>query len=117
MRTKLTQQEKIVTLMIKRKNTQEWFIPPDFMAQSLGDLFVGYEASARFSELAKQNPYMIESKHDGKYTKRRIRWEAMADWLYLLPKDLRHLFHKYNLTKGIERPQQADQMTILPWGQ
>ncbi len=54
-----------------------WFYPPDFMEESLRNLFVGYEASARFSELAKEYPDLIESRRRGKYFERRLKFENM----------------------------------------
>lgn len=70
-----TQQEKIVSLMIRRRGQQEWFLPQDFMKPELNHLFVGYEASARLSELAKEYPFIIESRREGKYMARRFRFE------------------------------------------
>jgi len=49
-----------------------WWLPQDFMRPELGELFVGYEASARLSELAKLYPEKIESKRQGKYMARRL---------------------------------------------
>lgn len=54
------------------------------------ELFVGYEASARLSELAHDYPAMIESRNDGKQKVRRIKTSAVEVWLPLLPKYLRY---------------------------
>lgn len=105
---KFSQHQKILIRMCRLKGEQEWFRPYDFTPPRvpLNDVaFVGYEAGARFAELGKRYPDMIESVHDGKYKKRRIRWEAMDEWLWNIPKDLRFIFHRYGLTKGRERPQ------------
>src|SRR3990167_8608144 len=99
----LSQVQKIVSLMCKRKDSQEWFIPSDFMDPQLDYLFVGYEASARFSELAKKYPDMVQSMPAGKYTKRRIRWETVDQWFSGLPKDLRHAFHRSGVTKEVKQ--------------
>lgn len=63
--------------MLRSRNVKSWFYPFDFMQSSLGPLFVGYEASARLSELARQYPDVVESERDGKYLKRRINLEAL----------------------------------------
>ncbi len=83
--------------MLERKERQEWFYPPDFMASNLGDLFVGYEASARLSELAKEYPDMIESRPREKYKERRIRYEAINAWWEKLTPEIRDLFIAQNI--------------------
>lgn len=67
----MTQKQKILTLI--SKDPSAWYYPVDFMSMSLGKLFVGYEASARLSELASDFPEHIESERDGKFIKRRVR--------------------------------------------
>lgn len=103
----LTQHQKILFRMAHRKDLQEWFLPMDFMQPEMGDTFVGYEASARLSELATDYPEMIESRPQGKYKKRRVRWESIDQWLYLLPSDLRYIYHRAGLTAGIPKPAPA----------
>lgn len=98
----LSQQQKILTLMCRNPD-KDWWFPYDFMDDKLGDLFVGYEASARLSELAKNYPDMVESEHADKYIKRRLRMDELAKWLHMLPKDLRYVFHRAGLTKGIPK--------------
>jgi len=77
--TELTQHEKIIKIMVNNKD-HIWWLPQDFMQPNLGDYFVGYEASARMSELANKYPKMIESKRDGKYIKRRFRFDAINEF-------------------------------------
>lgn len=101
----LTQHQKILMTMC-RANQKDWFLPADFMDPHLDGLFVGYEASARLSELATEYPDMIESQRDGKYIKRRLRMETMNTWLPLLAKDLRYIFHRNGLTAGYKKHQQ-----------
>lgn len=97
------QHEKIITLMCKLMYQKTWFLPQDFMQPSLGDLFVGYEAGARISELGSSYPELIESKPDGKYKTRRLRTENMEAALPTLPKNLRDIVeHYYRTTKRIE---------------
>lgn len=74
----MTQTEKILTYMLRMLKSKEWFYPPDFMQPEMDfedPYFVGYEASARLSDLARQYPDLIESRRRGKYTERRIRLE------------------------------------------
>lgn len=85
----MTQEEKIIREML-RQPQKEWFYPPDFMRG--GDLFVGYEASARLSGLAKKYPRMIESRRNGKYTERRICYEAVGVWWEDIPEGLQAAF-------------------------
>lgn len=68
----LTQHEKILKTM--RTDPDRWWLPVDFMQSHLGELFVGYEASARLSELAKMGE--VDSKRAGKYMARRIKQQA-----------------------------------------
>jgi len=87
-----TQQGTIVTIMSQEKRTKKWFYPYDFADVSR----VGYEASARFSELGRDYPDMIESMRDGKYIKRRIRWETIADWFPILDDDMKRILREHN---------------------
>lgn len=65
----LTQHEKILKHMAT--DPERWWLPQDFMDGSLGKLFVGYEASARLSELAKLGK--LESRRAGKFMARRLK--------------------------------------------
>lgn len=65
--------------MIKNHKTQQWFYPPDFMQPAMSFTsahYVGYEASARLSELAAEYPDLFESRRRGKYVERRLRLEV-----------------------------------------
>lgn len=99
---KMTSHQKCVAIMAHNKK-QEWFFAKDIINLGTGDWYVGYEASARMSELAKKFPDMIESMNEGKYTKRRIRWETMDLWFEDLPKEYRQIFHKAGLTRELRR--------------
>jgi hypothetical protein len=83
-----TQYDKILVRMIRLKGQQEWFFPYDFMQNGMGDLFVGYEASARLSELSREYPLLIESVREGKYKKHRFKFENVATGIKSLPQDL-----------------------------
>lgn len=93
----MRQAEKIVTIMAmnRRSTSKVWFVPSDFMKQDLGELFVGYEASARFSELARQYPAMFTSTKLGKFLARKINWGTIDDWIDDIPVDLRNIVEKY----------------------
>ena len=64
----------------------KWWYPYEFMRG--GPYFVGYEASARLSELAKDYPEMIETKQEGRYRLCRIKTEDVDTWLPRLPRYL-----------------------------
>lgn len=102
----MNQHQKILMTMARKKD-QTWFMPHDFMKPGLGELFVGYEASARLSELAKKYPEMIESKRTGKQIARRVKLEDIAGWIDTLPKDLRYVFHRTGNTAELRRRQET----------
>lgn len=60
----MDQYQKIIKRMAKRQAAEgkEWFLPSDFVMNEDNSVYVGYEASARFSELADRYPYLIESR-------------------------------------------------------
>ncbi len=103
MNNELTQHQKILTLMCRHR-AQEWWLPHHFMTNNLGTLFVGYEASARMSELGKSYPEMIQTLPEGKYKKRRIRFESIHQWLPLLPSDLQAVFNQ-EVAEAIAPPE------------
>lgn len=88
----LTQHQKIVATMCKNSQ-KEWWLPQDFMQP--GEFFVGYEASARLSELQSENPEMFESVRSGKYMKRRICFETGKEWYSDVSADLKLMIVKY----------------------
>lgn len=64
-----SQHQKILNVM--KTDPTRWWLPQDFMRPELGDNFVGYEASARLSELAKEGK--LDSQRQGKYMARRLK--------------------------------------------
>jgi len=80
-----TQQQKIIFKMLHGPKGK-WWLPQEFMESDR--YFVGYEASARLSELAKEYPEMIETRQDGKQHARRIKTEDVDLWLPRLPRYL-----------------------------
>lgn len=90
----LTQHQKIVAIMCRDKS-KRWWKSHEVMNAGEADLFIGYEVTARFSELASDYPDMLESKREGKYVIRRMRFETGKQWYYDLPKDLKQVVTKY----------------------
>lgn len=64
----MKQVEKIIKVM--QTQPERWWLPQDFMQPGLGELFVGYEASARLSEMARKG--LVESRREGKYIARKL---------------------------------------------
>lgn len=61
-------QSKVI-LTVLQENKGKWFLPQDFMRNK--KTFVGYEASARMSELAKKYTENIQSRLNGRQLERR----------------------------------------------
>lgn len=95
----MTQHSNILATMI-RSDAKKWWLPMDFMRPGMEN-FVGYEASARLSELGKLYPDMIESRRAGKFVERRISWENMATFWPKIPAEFRAIFLKNG--KGVMR--------------
>ena len=84
----MTQYEKILAMMISGREDQ-WWHAEDLM--SCGDIFVGYKAQARISELAIDYPELIERKPSIKGNKQhmyRFRFDNTLKGLQSLPIDL-----------------------------
>lgn len=64
---RMKQRETILEVL--KANPGRWFLPQYFMQNP--DHFVGYEASARLSEIAKEFPKNIETKREGRQMARR----------------------------------------------
>lgn len=95
----LTQHQKIIAIMCINQQ-QRWWKPQDIMKAGQDKFFVGYEASARLSELGSEYPDMIESKREGKFMLRRLRFETGKEWYKDLPKDLQQMFKNYYQKAG-----------------
>lgn len=91
--TGLTQQQKIVGKMCRYRD-RLWWLPPDFMRND-PEFFVGYEASARLSELQREYPNAFESRKEGKYLARRMLFETMDTWLPTMPKNLQSIVKRF----------------------
>lgn len=73
----LTDHEKLIIRMARDK-AKVWWLPYELMGDGNidgVDLFVGYEVTARLSELANDKE-LIESRAAGKYEARRLRLET-----------------------------------------
>lgn len=88
----MTQYQKILTIMCRDRH--RWYYPHDFMKSGLGHLFVGYEASARLSELSKKYPYMFVERRDGKFIVRKLNPDDFQHWFSLLDSDLKSVVAK-----------------------
>ena len=78
--------------MVRRYGEQEWFYPYDFMPPRLGmgdECFVGYEATARLSEIHRGSFKLTEAVRDGKYKKHRLILDNVRAHLHEIPEDMR----------------------------
>lgn len=68
---KLTQCDRILKAMLENKDKKIW-IASDFQS---GKYFVGYEASARMSDLSKLYPDLLIVGKDGRFRTLSINWD------------------------------------------
>lgn len=61
----------ILKVMLTRKDVKWWYAK-DFQHEPY---FVGYEASARMSELAMMYPEILISERDGRFRTLRVNWK------------------------------------------
>lgn len=76
----MKQHEKIIARIYQNKNCLWWYAK-DFMPPSIGfdhPHFVGYEASARMSDVVSEYPELFEVSKDGKYRTIRLRFEKIS---------------------------------------
>lgn len=90
----MTQHQKIIKLFCMKPEGTILFAK-DFQQPGLGELFVGYEATARLSEVDLDNPGLFERVKQDRFIGRRLRWEAYAEWFPRLPKDLQEVVKQY----------------------
>lgn len=96
---RLTQHQKIVAQMCKH-HTKEWWLASDFMKPELGELFVGYEATARLAELIGENPDMFETKRIERFRAVRMRFETGKDWYKTISPKLQSMVKRYYKPEG-----------------
>ena len=82
---KLTQCDMILKSMLENKDKKEW-TAKDFQS---GKYFVGYEASARMSDLIRIYPDLFIVGRDGRFRTLSINWGQ--------EKEIKHFFKLYNL--------------------
>lgn len=80
----MTQCEVILTAMLENKNKEIW-TASDFQS---GEYFVGYEASARMSELLKLHPKIFIAGKQKRFRTLKINWEA---------EETQELLKRYNI--------------------
>lgn len=87
---KNTQQEQVFRMWLDAQiqKPEQWFKGSDFIAR---DVFIGYKAPARFCELAKDYPEIIESRMNGRFREARIIFKDLYEKSQQLPSSLRNL--------------------------
>lgn len=90
--------EKLIGLLIEKRNQKVWFRASDLQFGENPRFYVGYEATARISELVRDIPAMFESRRDGRFLERRVRYEAISEWWNLLPSTMKVLFEDAGIT-------------------
>ena len=68
---KKTQCDVILIAMFKNKNVKQW----DARDFQTGDYFVGYEATARISDLIRMYPELFIIGKDGRFRTIAINWD------------------------------------------
>lgn len=92
----LTQHEKILVIMFREHKYRDiseavWWRASDFQRERFG-IFIGYEASARMSELYKKYPFMWESRTNERFRELKFRFDQANEIYRQLPHELgRHL--------------------------
>lgn len=81
--SKLTQCKTIIKAMLDHPE-KEWWYASDFQKSPY---FVGYEASARMSDIAREYPSLVDVSRDGRYRILRIRWENVEENGWHIPKE------------------------------
>ena len=90
----LSQHEKIFVIMLRdfKRNSHILFWRASMFQHEIHELFVGYEASARMSELVKLYPAAFETRQNGRFREIRFKFENAHKIHRILPHELgRHL--------------------------
>lgn len=82
---KLTQCNTILKAMLENKDKKEW-TAKDFQSNKY---FVGYEASARMSDLKRMHPELFITGKDGRFRTLSINWKQ--------EKEIKEILEMYNL--------------------
>lgn len=88
----MSQYQKILKVMLSNP-AQEWWLPQDFMRSNLGECFVGYEASARLSELRNKYPSLFFGEKQGRFFATKLNFKVVDDILlqYGLPEEFKSI--------------------------
>lgn len=92
---KLTQHQKIVAIMCIEAERKKWWKAHELINYADESLFVGYEAGPRLSELTKEHPDIFETKSEGKYLLRRMRFETGRQWYKTAPPEIQAMVRRY----------------------
>lgn len=71
----MTQCQKIVKAMLENQNKKVWYAK-DFQ---FGENFIGYEASARMSEVAQMYYDIIIAGKDGRFRTLSVNWDKQEE--------------------------------------
>lgn len=66
---------------------KEWWLPQDFMQNGMGELFVGYEATARLAELRGRYPNVFLRQKQGRFVATKLNMKAV----HFLPENYQRL--------------------------
>lgn len=90
----LSQYEKILVIMFRlyaQTGSSKFFRASDFQKEMFG-IFVGYEATARMSELVGKYPKAFETRMNGRFREIKFRFEFAKEIYNYFPMDLaKHL--------------------------
>lgn len=81
--SKRTQCDTIIQAMLDHPE-KEWWYASDFQK---GPYFVGYEATARMSDIVREYPSLVDVDKDGRFRILRIRWENVEENGWHIPKE------------------------------
>ena len=81
--SKRTQCETIIQAMLDHPE-KEWWYASDFQKRAY---FVGYEATARMSDISREYPSLVDVGRDGRFRILRIRWENVEENGWHIPKE------------------------------
>lgn len=85
---KLTQCNVILKAMLENKDKREW-TAKDFQS---GKYFVGYEASARMSDLIRMHPNLLKAGKDGRFRTLSVNWNE--------EEEIKEILSKFNVSNS-----------------
>lgn len=70
-----------------RTPSKEWWYAPDFQRPNMpSDLYVGYEATARISDVIREYPSLLDVKRDGRF--RYVKLRPTAEFSDSVPSEI-----------------------------